>query len=124
MADFVVQAQFRKILAGTAPLRDLTFAKEFRGLGGYRPGAAVPSLELTRRAVRRDRRAVPRTGERVPYVVVYGEPGLPLIQLVRPPGDVVHGRGQLRPNAHYYITKVRALFFLYFFIILYFLNRS
>ncbi len=31
-------------------------------------------------AVRLDRRAIPRTGERVPYVVVYGEPGLPLIQ--------------------------------------------
>ena len=26
--------------------------------------------------MRRDRRLVPRTGERVPYVVVYGEPGI------------------------------------------------
>ena len=30
-----------------------------------------------------DRRAEPRAGERVPYVIVYGLPGLPLIKLVR-----------------------------------------
>lgn len=28
-----------------------------------------------------DRRTEPRVGERVPYVIVYGSPGLPLIQL-------------------------------------------
>ena len=33
--------------------------------------------------LREDRRSEPRVGERVPYVVVYGSPGLPLIQLVR-----------------------------------------
>lgn len=36
-----------------------------------------------RRMLREDRRSEPRVGERVPYVVVYGSPGLPLIQLVR-----------------------------------------
>lgn len=30
-----------------------------------------------------DRRSEPRAGERVPYVIVYGSPGLPLIELVR-----------------------------------------
>ena len=43
-----VQQQFRKILAATVSIQELTFAKEFRGLGGYRPGACVPALELTR----------------------------------------------------------------------------
>ena len=38
---------------------------------------------FVRRRLSRDRRAEPRVGERVPYVVVYGSPGLPLIQLVR-----------------------------------------
>lgn len=33
--------------------------------------------------LREDRRSEPRVRERVPYVVVYGSPGLPLIQLVR-----------------------------------------
>jgi hypothetical protein len=37
-------------------------------------------VKIILQAVRLDRRAIPRTGERVPYVVVYGEPGLPLIQ--------------------------------------------
>ena len=97
--------QFFKIHAGRISMLDLTFAREFRGLGGYKPTACVPALELTRQALRTDRRAVPRVGERVPYVVVYGEPGLPLIQLVRPPGTVVDSPN-LRLNSEYYITKV------------------
>jgi len=40
--------QFSKILTGKANLQDLIFAKEFRGLNGYRPTACVPALELTR----------------------------------------------------------------------------
>jgi len=100
-----VQQQFRKILAATVSIQELTFAKEFRGLGGYRPGACVPALELTRQAMKVDRRAVPRSGERVPYVVVYGEPGLPLIQLVRPPVALLD-QPHLRINGLYYITKV------------------
>ena len=97
--------QFRKLQAGSVCIRDLTFAKEFRGLRGYRPTACVPALELTRQGMRLDRRAVARVGERVPYVVVYGEPGLPLIQLVRSP-DTVLEQPHLRLNCVYYITKV------------------
>ena len=51
-----------------------------------------------------DRRLEPRVGERVPYVVVYGMPGVPLIQLVRRPMEVLQDPG-LRLNATYYITK-------------------
>ena len=65
----------------------------------------MPALELTRQAVKVDRRAVPRAGERVPYVVVYGEPGLNLIQLVRPPAALLD-QPHLRTNGLYYITKV------------------
>jgi len=97
--------QFRKLQAGSVNIQDLIFAKEFRGLRGYRPSACVPALELTRQAMRSDRRAVPRVGERVPYVVVYGEPGLPLIQLVRTPQAVLD-QPHLRLNCAYYITKV------------------
>ena len=43
-----VQRQFQKITKGNASLQDLTFAKEFRGMNGYRPGAVVPAMELTR----------------------------------------------------------------------------
>ena len=47
----------------------------YRGVQGYRASASVPALELTRRLTKADRRAVPRTGERVPYIIVHGEPG-------------------------------------------------
>lgn len=43
-----VVKQFSKIQAGRASIQDLTFAKEYRGIGGYRPGACVPALELAR----------------------------------------------------------------------------
>lgn len=51
-----------------------------------------------------DRRLEPRVGERVPYVIVYGTPGVPLIQLVRRPTELLQDPG-LRLNATYYITK-------------------
>ena len=51
-----------------------------------------------------DRCSEPRRGERVPYVVVYGTPGLPLIQLVRRP-EVFLKDPKLRLNATYYITR-------------------
>jgi len=57
-----------------------------------------------RRSLSRDRRSEPLVGQRVPYVIVYGMPGLPLIQLVRCPHDVLADTS-LRINATYYITK-------------------
>lgn len=52
-----------------------------------------------------DRRAEPRRGERVPYLVVNGSPGLPLIRLVRSPHEYLRDEG-LKINALYYISKV------------------
>lgn len=40
--------QFAKLLSGRANMQDLIFAKEFRGLNGYKPTACVPALEMTR----------------------------------------------------------------------------
>lgn len=57
-----------------------------------------------RRGLTVDRRSEPRRGERVPYVIVYGPPGLPLIQLVRRPLEVIQ-QPALRLNGTYYITK-------------------
>ncbi|XP_078398731.1 DNA polymerase zeta catalytic subunit isoform X4 [Cetorhinus maximus] len=99
-----VQRQCTKVLEGKASMQDLTFAKEYRGSNSYRPGACVPALELTRRMLSYDRRSEPRVGERVPYVIVYGVPGVPLIQLVRRPIEVLQDPS-LRLNATYYITK-------------------
>ncbi|CAD7014327.1 unnamed protein product [Ceratitis capitata] len=96
--------QFSKLLAGRANLQDLIFAKEFRGLKGYKPTACVPALELTRRWIQTDPRRIPRCGERVPFIIVNGPPGLPLIRLVRSPHEVLADEG-LKINAIYYITK-------------------
>ncbi|XP_025040532.2 DNA polymerase zeta catalytic subunit isoform X2 [Pelodiscus sinensis] len=99
-----VQNQCMKLLEGKASMQDFIFAKEYRGSSAYRPGACVPALEITRRMLAYDRRSEPRVGERVQYVIVYGMPGLPLIQLVRRPIEVLQDTN-LRLNATYYITK-------------------
>lgn len=52
-----------------------------------------------------DKRNEPRRGERVPYIIVNGPPGLPLIRMVKSPRDLLNDPS-LRPNALYYITKV------------------
>ncbi|RUS90759.1 hypothetical protein EGW08_001470, partial [Elysia chlorotica] len=99
-----VTRQLHKLLEGKVSVLDLIFAKEFRGSFGYKPGACVPALEIARRRMRIDRRWEPRVGERVPYVVIHGPPGLPLIQLVREPHELTVDPS-LRLNATYYITK-------------------
>lgn len=99
-----VQNQCRKLMEGKVSMLDLIFAKEYRGMPGYKPGACVPALEISRKLLRQDRRSEPSVGERVPYVIVYGSPGLPLIQLVRQPSDLLSDPS-LRINAVYYITK-------------------
>ena len=43
-----VQRQFMKVAEGRVDLGDYTFAKEYGGRQYYRPGAAVPALELTK----------------------------------------------------------------------------
>ncbi|XP_043266558.1 uncharacterized protein DNApol-zeta isoform X2 [Venturia canescens] len=100
-----VTRQLDKVLRGKVSIQDLTFAKEFRGLKGYKAKACVPTLELTRRLMRKDPRAVPRTSERVRYVIVAGAPNQALIHCVRSPWELMRDPG-LRPNAIYYVTRV------------------
>ncbi|KAK6169216.1 hypothetical protein SNE40_020308 [Patella caerulea] len=101
--QYVVR-QCQKLLEGKVSLQDCVFAKEYRGMSGYKPGACVPALQIARKRIRSDPRSEPRTGERVPYIIVYGSPGLPLIQLVREPRDMLTDP-TLRLNGTYYITK-------------------
>ena len=76
------QRQWTKILAGRVSLADFVFAKEVR-LGTYsaRHGIVPPAAIVAGKAMAADPRMEPRYGERVPYVVVYGEPGTPLPML-------------------------------------------
>ncbi|KAL4233690.1 DNA polymerase zeta catalytic subunit [Mactra antiquata] len=99
-----IQQQCQKILEGNVSLQDFIFAKEYRGMPGYKPGACVPALEIAKKQLRQDCRSEPRVGERVPYVIVYGSPGLPLIQLVRQPHELLQDPS-LRLNSTYYINK-------------------
>ena len=71
-----MQRQWTKILAGRVSLADFVFAKEVR-LGTYsaRHGIVPPAAIVAGKAMASDPRMEPRYGERVPYVVVYGEPG-------------------------------------------------
>ena len=43
-----VQKQCKKLLEGRASVQDCIFAKEYRGMAGYKPGATVPALELAK----------------------------------------------------------------------------
>lgn len=96
--------QFTKILAGRCSIQDLIFAREFRGITGYKEKATVPALTLTRKWKLSDPRNEPRRGERVPFLIVNGAPGLPLIRLVRSPLEVLNDENY-KINSIYYITK-------------------
>lgn len=59
---------------------------------------------ICRKIAQKDPRAEPLPKERVPYVIIYDKPTLPLIQLVRTPLEFVNDY-TMRLNAHYYIEK-------------------
>lgn len=105
MVKLYVTKQFDKIFRRRVSIQDLTFAKEFRGMRGYKANACVPALELTRRLTKKDPRAVPRTSERVRYIVVAGAPNQALIHCIRTPMEIITD-STLIPNSVYYITKV------------------
>ncbi|XP_024086331.1 DNA polymerase zeta catalytic subunit isoform X2 [Cimex lectularius] len=100
-----VCSQLLKISSGKLSIQELTFAREFRGIKGYQPNACVPAMKLVKEWLLKDRRAEPRVGERVGYVVIYGPPGVPIIRLVRSPHEFI-SNPSLQLNAEYYITKV------------------
>lgn len=99
-----VKQQMMKVLSGRLNPAELAFAKEYRGVSGYQPNAPVPALKIAKQMVQRDRRAEPRTSERVPYVVVCGPPGLPLIALTRSLSEFLSDPAYVL-NADYYISK-------------------
>lgn len=101
-----LERQWGRILENRVSIVDFLFAKEVR-LGTYSARAAIipPAALVATRAMASDPRAEPRYGERVPYVVVYGEPGARLADMVVPPRALVESGGKLRLHALYYITK-------------------
>lgn len=98
--------QWRRIISGKISLQDFVFAKEVR-LGTYsaRPSSLPPAAIVATKAMKSDPRAEPRYAERIPYVVVHGEPGARLCDMVVDPLDLLALDSPFRLNDVYYIRK-------------------
>ncbi|KAL6964780.1 DNA polymerase zeta [Sarracenia purpurea var. burkii] len=99
--------QWTRILSGRVSTQDFVFAKEVR-LGTYRTGTSSslpPAAIVATKAMRADPRAEPRYAERIPYVVVHGEPRSRLVDMVVDPLELLAIDSPYRLNDTYYITK-------------------
>ncbi|KHJ47133.1 zinc finger, C2H2 type [Trichuris suis] len=103
-AERYVMEKFEHVLSGSEPFEDFIFAKEYRGRDWYKANSAVPALSIARRRLAGDRRNEPRIGERVPYVIVCGEPRSTLISCVREPWELIRNPN-LRLNYVYYVVR-------------------
>ena len=101
-----LQRQWSRILSGRVSLKDFIFAKEVR-LGTYstRGSSLPPAAIVATKAMRADPRAEPRYAERIPYVVIHGEPGARLIDMVVDPMELLAIDSPFRLNDLYYINK-------------------
>ena len=94
--------QTTKLFRGLISIQDLTFSNEFRGIKGYQPGMITPSLHISKLNLLKDPRSEPRIGSRVPYVYVYCNLDSLLVDLLRPPEQLL-ADSSLHINAHYYL---------------------
>lgn len=110
---FIVQVksylyrQWKRILSGRVSLQDFVFAKEVR-LGTYstRDSSLLPPAAIVAtKSMRTDPRTEPRYAERVPYVVIHGEPGARLVDMVVDPLVLLDIDTPYRLNDLYYINK-------------------
>lgn len=102
-----LQRQWKRIISGRVSLQDFIFAKEIR-LGTYstrNSSSLPPAAIVATKAMRLDPRAEPRYGERIPYVVVHGDPGARLVDMVVDPLDLLALDSPFRLNDQYYINK-------------------
>lgn len=101
-----LQCQWSRISSGRVSLKDFVFAKEVR-LGTYstRGSSLPPAAIVATKAMRADPRAEPRYAERIPYVVIHGEPGARLIDMVVDPMELLAIDSPFRLNDLYYINK-------------------
>ncbi|ONM60806.1 DNA polymerase zeta catalytic subunit [Zea mays] len=101
-----LERQWTHILSGKVSILDFIFAKEVR-LGTYSARASTlpPAAIVATKAMLSDPRAEPRYAERVPYVVIHGEPGARLADMVIDPYGLLEVGSPYRLNEQYYITK-------------------
>ncbi|WCJ33138.1 DNA polymerase zeta catalytic subunit [Euphorbia peplus] len=102
-----LQRQWTRILSSRVSLQDFVFAKEVR-LGTYstrNSSSLPPAAIVATKAMRLDPRAEPRYAERVPYIVIHGEPGARLVDMVVDPLELLAIDSPYRLNDIYYINK-------------------
>ncbi|KAE8658019.1 DNA polymerase zeta catalytic subunit [Hibiscus syriacus] len=100
--------QWTRILSGRVSLQDFVFAKEVR-LGTYstKVGSVPPAAIVATKAMRTDPRAEPRYAERVPYVVIHGEPGARLVDMVVDPLELLAINSPYRLNDLWFLEMPR-----------------
>lgn len=101
------QHQFVKIMSGKlSNLQDFIFARQYKPRRMDKTESVfVPAWQITKRLLTTDPRAEPRLNERFPFVIIYGEPGTPLVNLAKTPLEVLENLS-FRINADYYIQKI------------------
>ncbi|KAF9430485.1 DNA polymerase zeta [Podila epigama] len=97
--------QLTKILDGRIPVPDLMFGKAVKMERYSENGVPPPGAVVSARRMDLDPRAQPQYGERVPYVVVHGDPGARLTDQVVEPKELLKNK-DLRLNGEYYIRKM------------------
>lgn len=98
-----VKKEFIKILSDHIYLKDYIFSKEVR-IGSYSDRGPPPhSAIVALQSMKRDYRTEPLYRQRIPYVVIYGEPGSRLCDLVISPISFIKNPS-FRINGIYYIT--------------------
>ena len=93
-------------MSGRISIKDFIFAKEVR-LGTYSTRSSVipPAAIVATKAMSIDPRAEPRYGERISYLVIHGEPGARLVDMVIDPYAMLDVNSPFRLHDTYYITK-------------------
>jgi len=101
------QHQFIKIMSGKlSNLQDFIFARQYKPRNLDKVESVfVPAWQIAKRLMAVDPRAEPRVGERFPFVIIYGEPRTPLVNLAKTPLEVLENLSY-RVNADYYIQKI------------------
>lgn len=76
-------------------------------MGTYaeRASSLPPAAIVATKSLRNDPRAEPRYAERIPYVVIHGEPGARLVDMVVDPLELLAINSPFRLNDIYYIRK-------------------
>ncbi|KAJ4417028.1 DNA polymerase zeta [Neurospora sp. IMI 360204] len=101
------QEQCHKIMRGAVSVQDFCFAREVK-LGTYstsgRGGPAPAGALIATKKMREDARAEPQYGERVPYVVMAGAPGMRLVDRCVEPEELLNN-SHATLDADYYINK-------------------